>query len=134
MVAASAFINGFGGKIYLSADSGGHWIDTGAPAQVWSDVACSADGSNLVAVVKGGGIYTRHPRPADRIRRYRLDSGAFILEFNGDAGAIYAVEASPDLSEWSELGTASELAPGQFQFTDWGAAFEIARFYRLRIP
>src|SRR6185503_7225576 len=34
------------------------WIQTSAPITNWSSVACSADGTKLVATVDGGGIYT----------------------------------------------------------------------------
>ena len=34
------------------------WTPTGAPETNWSSVACSADGSKLVAAVFGGLIYT----------------------------------------------------------------------------
>jgi hypothetical protein len=44
--------------IYVSADSGNTWTQTAAPWTNWSCLACSADGSRLVAAVNGGLIYT----------------------------------------------------------------------------
>ncbi len=35
-----------------------NWTQTSAPITNWQGVACSADGSRLVAVISGGGIYT----------------------------------------------------------------------------
>jgi photosystem II stability/assembly factor-like uncharacterized protein len=40
---------------HLSAQT---WTPTSAPTNDWTSVACSADGSKLVAAVNGGGIYT----------------------------------------------------------------------------
>ena len=34
------------------------WTQTSAPTNNWQSIACSADGSKLVAAVDGGGIYT----------------------------------------------------------------------------
>jgi hypothetical protein len=45
------------GLIYISSDSGGTWV-TNAPAMYWTCVACSADGSKLVAGTDGGPLYT----------------------------------------------------------------------------
>jgi hypothetical protein len=60
-VSFSSFVenhNGIGGLIYTSADSGATWTLTSAPFTNWQSVASSADGTKLVAAVKGGQIYT----------------------------------------------------------------------------
>src|SRR5690242_11086346 len=51
--------------IFTSSDSGATWVQTSAPSNYWSSVACSADGSHLVAVAMrlygnelSGAIYT----------------------------------------------------------------------------
>jgi hypothetical protein len=41
------------GGIYFSPDSGATWTRTGAPANPWFSVACSADGSTLLALRLG---------------------------------------------------------------------------------
>ncbi len=38
------------------------------------------------------------------------------------------------LSNWTPLGGVTEVAPGQFQFTDPQATNTPRRFYRLRAP
>lgn len=35
-----------------------NWVQTAAPNEYWSDIACSSDGSHLVGTAAGGGIYT----------------------------------------------------------------------------
>src|SRR2546427_560191 len=62
----------------------------------------------------------------------RQPTGSVTIGFQGIPGALYTIEASSDLMGWSSIGTATEGAPGQFQFEDTGAAGLAARFYRLR--
>ena len=46
------------GNIFTSSDSGATWTQpAGAPTVSWADIASSADGSQLAAVVYGGNIY-----------------------------------------------------------------------------
>ena len=47
----------YGGQIYTSTDSGGHWTPR-ASNDYWQSLASSADGSRLVAVPDSGQIYT----------------------------------------------------------------------------
>jgi len=65
--------------------------------------------------------------------------GTFILGFTNISGAPFTVLSSTDLlapiSEWTVLGQASEVVPGQFQYSDAQALNRDAiRFYRLRSP
>ncbi len=39
-----------GGLIYISTDSGATWTSTSAPSNGWQSVACSADGTRLMAI------------------------------------------------------------------------------------
>jgi len=71
----------FGGGIYVSTNSGSGWVNvseplvlglpTSAPAANWRAIACSADGTNLVAcespaaALDSGQIYVSHNRGAD---------------------------------------------------------------------
>src|SRR5262249_15624067 len=65
--------------------------------------------------------------------------GNFVLGFTNVSGAPFTVLSSTDVlapvNEWTVLGQASELLPGQFQFSDVQALNRDAvRFYRLRSP
>jgi hypothetical protein len=68
----------------------------------------------------------------------RLTNGACQFCFTNNAGALFGVLATTNpalpLSNWTALGGATEVAPGQFQFTDPQAANSARRFYRLRSP
>lgn len=67
------------------------------------------------------------------------DDGTFVIGFTNVSGAPFAVLSSTDLlaplSKWTVLGQASEILPGQFQYSDAQALNRDAvRFYRLRSP
>jgi hypothetical protein len=65
-------------------------------------------------------------------------TSAVQLAFTNTPGASFTVlsvnNLSLPLSNWSVIGAATEVAPGQFQFTDPQAANNPQRFYRLRSP
>jgi hypothetical protein len=68
----------------------------------------------------------------------RLANGVFRFSFTNSVGALFGVLASTDptlpLSNWAALGGCTEVAPGQFQFTDPQASNAPQRFYRVRSP
>src|SRR6185503_3899453 len=64
----------------------------------------------------------------------RLSNGPFHLQFSGVNGASYRVLVSTNLLDWAALGSATETAPGQFEFTDAEAENHSTRFYQLRSP
>lgn len=63
-------------------------------------------------------------------------NGAFQFGFTNIPGSIcnvlIATNASLPLSNWTTLGAAIEISPGQFQFTDAQATNSPQRFYRVR--
>jgi len=67
-----------------------------------------------------------------------LSNGAFQFVFTNLSGAPFSVLGATDiglpLSNWSLLGTASEVSPWQFQFQDTDATNNSQRFYRVRSP
>jgi len=67
-----------------------------------------------------------------------LGNGTFQFGFTNSPGTLFAVltstNASLPLGSWSTLGTAAEISPGQFQFTDAQVANSQQRFYRIRTP
>jgi hypothetical protein len=65
--------------------------------------------------------------------------GSFVIGFTNVSGAPFTVLSSTDVlapvGEWTVLGQASEVLPGQFQYSDAQALNRDAvRFYRLRSP
>ena len=68
-----------------------------------------------------------------------LSDGSVQLSFTNGSGSPFTVLGAADLSlpssNWTELGPATEVLPGQFQFTDTQVTSSNAtRFYRVRSP
>ena len=68
-----------------------------------------------------------------------MGDGTFVIGFTNVSGASFSVLSSTDVlapvSEWTVLGQASEILPGQFQYSDAQALNRDAvRFYMLRSP
>jgi hypothetical protein len=67
-----------------------------------------------------------------------MTNGAFQFTFVNSPGALFSVLATTNpalpLSNWTVLGGVTEVASGQFQFTDQEATNSPRRFYRVRSP
>ena len=67
-----------------------------------------------------------------------LTNGAFEFFFTNTPGAFCGVLATTEpalpQSDWITLTDATEVSPGQFQFTDPQATNTPRRFYRMRSP
>lgn len=67
-----------------------------------------------------------------------LESGSVLLQGKGPASSEVDVLGTTNLAiplpQWLDLGPATEISPGQYQFTDSLAEDFPARFYVLRIP
>jgi gamma-glutamyltranspeptidase/glutathione hydrolase len=63
----------------------------------------------------------------------KLGNGSFQFGYT-DNGLSYSVYASTNLTNWSSIGTPTQISPGLFQFTDTNANNFQRRFYQLRSP
>ena len=72
-----------------------------------------------------------------RARTEKAPAG-FSLGFTNEPGKSFTVLGSSDLAqpvtEWVEVGVATEIAPGEYQFTVEATADAPPRFYRVRSP
>jgi len=59
-------------------------------------------------------------------------AGQFVLTVSGPPGQTYDVQASPDLSAWTVIGTVTPGASGSLDFTDTNAANFPQRYYRTQ--
>ena len=76
--------------------------------------------------------------PAILVQPQRLADSSIQLSFTNTPGAFFEVMKTTNAAlpsyEWQVLGTATETAPGQFEFTDVGATNSARGFYRVRTP
>jgi hypothetical protein len=103
-------------------------------ADLTSGVEGTLSAADLTAVdILGYKLNYKPPRLKGTI----LGNGSFQLNFTNTPGTTYTILASTNLSlsvsNWTNLGTTTETAAGQFQFTDTQAAGKAARFYRVRL-
>lgn len=81
---------------------------------------------------------TPAPPPIVLVQALCLPNGAFQFSFANAPGSTNTVMVSTNaalpLTSWTALGGATEIAPGQFQFTDPQATNSSSRFYRVRSP
>jgi hypothetical protein len=65
-------------------------------------------------------------------------NGAFQIKFNDTPGANFSVLATTNLvlplSNWAIIGSVTEIASGQFQFSDTNTTNFSQRFYKTRSP
>jgi hypothetical protein len=91
-----------------------------------SDMVFASSSATLVAL------------PPYLIANISLSDAVLRLTFSNLIGAPFTVLSTPDislpLSNWSVLGPAIEVTPGQFQFSDADATNSPQRFYRVRSP
>ena len=67
----------------------------------------------------------------------KQQTGAFQFTFRNTPGLSFTVLSTIDLAvsvdNWTNSGTAAEISPGHYQFTD-ATADSLVRFYRVRSP
>src|SRR5207249_3676470 len=96
LVAAAAYGPlGEPGLIYTSGDSGATWAQTSAPSNFWTSVACSADGTRLVAV-NTGDLIDVIDNNFNGQTYISTDSGATWNKSNAPAGNWSCVASSAD--------------------------------------
>ena len=81
-------------------------------------------------------IVTPAPPPVVLTNPSGPGGGGFRFSFTNAPGQSFTVLATANLSlpltNWSVLGTATEVSPGQYQYTDLAATNSARQFYRVR--
>lgn len=81
---------------------------------------------------------TAAPSPMVLLQAAIRSDGAFQFSFANAPGStctvLTATNAALPLIRWTALSAATEISPGQFQFTDPQATNNPSRFYRVRSP
>lgn len=85
-----------------------------------------ADAQNILASLE---------KPRGHIRPAAIqEAGRMRMEFAGNSGKTYLVEASADLVNWEKIGVAVEKTPEAFEFEDLHADEFSCRYYRIVTP
>jgi hypothetical protein len=114
--------------IYGTPSTNRPWIEGDAIVEVADGRLTLSNGSGAVSNRICFVEVSLLERP--RLELKRLGDGSIALGFGGELGAEYAIEASSDLVQWTELGRAERSGACNFSFIDQsGNSF---RFYRAR--
>jgi hypothetical protein len=85
--------------------------------------------------VLSGGATNPGGRPHARFTAMaQVPGGRVRLQFSGEAGPVYLVEATTNLMDWEKIGVAVDHGDGTFSFEDAHAARFPNRFYRTVSP
>jgi hypothetical protein len=83
-------------------------------------------------------VVTPAPPPIVLANATMSVSGGFQFDFTNAPGGTFTVRASTNpalaITNWAALGAATEMSPGQYQFTDLQATNHAQRFYRVSSP
>jgi hypothetical protein len=63
-----------------------------------------------------------------------LGNGTYQFAYTNSSGQPCSVYASTNLAGWTVIGSATQIAPGVYQFSDAAATNYYRRFYQLRSP
>jgi hypothetical protein len=83
------------GPIYASTDSGLTWMETSAPSDLWTSLACCADGTKLVAAAKLGNNWNG-ANVGDGLIYISTNSGASWIQADAPADFWSSVACSAD--------------------------------------
>jgi hypothetical protein len=65
---------------------------------------------------------------------WNSENQSFNLTFAGSSNATYSLWASTNLTDWTNLGPATEASPGSYQFVDATTTNYPSRLYRVSAP
>lgn len=100
-----------------------------------------AGGQNAENILSSAEIYDPETGTATAIvlnNLAKLSSGGAQITFTNAPGANFTALATTNLSlplsNWTTLGSVTQISSGQYQFTDTQATNTVQRFYRVRSP
>jgi len=147
VLVAGGFCYGLG--VLASAElydpASGTWTTTGSLNNAREFHAATLLTNGLV-LVEGGGLSSAEMYdsasgtvlPICLTNALMLSDGACQFTFSNTPGLGFTIVAATNpalpLRNWTALGSATEVAPGQFQFIDSQATNTARRFYRVRSP
>jgi uncharacterized delta-60 repeat protein len=138
----------------LSTDGGTNWTALGTGSRIvggWELTGLSlpasgsirararvTDGVGCTGLVEAKTVFSGLAPIPRLIIPSVLSNGAFQFGFTNLSGIPFTALATTNLtllsSNWTVLGPATEIFPGQFQFTDLAATNFPHRFYQVRSP
>jgi hypothetical protein len=105
-------------------------------APTWSDEYNSVNSNLKLNQWTKSYVIEFGPPPPANTNPELLADGSFQFAFTNTPGISFDVMTTTNLTlpltNWVVLGSATEISPGQFQFTDSQATNSVQRFYRVK--
>jgi hypothetical protein len=111
---------------------------TNSPAGVYPITFTFSDPNGKLGfytvITNNGTLTVRAPSPISITSVKFLDPLNLQIAGTGDTNVTYRVQASSDLINWQDIGTAMANGSGAFEFVDGASGGFPKRFYRVIIP
>lgn len=118
----------FNGGIYTSTDFGATWTSNNVPAENWSGIASSADGS-ILAAASTAGIWVLQTTPTPQLNIAPTDSNLKLSWIVPSTN--FVLQQSFDLSSWSDVTNTPALNLTNLQDEVVLSPTNSGGFYRL---
>jgi len=130
----SGFVNGDGTNVLDELPvAGSSATNTSAPGNYVIAITGGGDNNYLLSTAPGTLTITA-PGPVTITTVEFVEGVNLRIAGTGDANVSYRIQASSDLTEWTEIGTATADEVGAFEYVDDAAGGFTARFYRVSTP
>ena len=133
-ISYAGFVNGEGTNVLdVLAGASSTATNTTAPGNYPITTVGGTD-NNYVFNRTNGTLTITAPGPVTITTVEFLDAVNLRIAGTGDANVSYKIQASSDLSGWTEIGTAVADGAGTFEFVDGATAGFTTRYYRVAMP
>ena len=98
------YVGAASGGVFKTTNGGTTWISNNVPTNIWHAVACSADGSRLVAAAVGR-IWVSYTVPSPSLAFTASSDGKLVLSWTmPSTNFILQQTANPRLTNWEASG------------------------------
>jgi len=133
-ISYTGFVNGEGANVLdVLPGAGSSATNTSASGDYAIAVTGGADNNYLFNRVDGTLSITA-PGSVTITTVEFINASSLRIAGVGDGNVSYKVQASADLSNWTEIGTAVAGGGGAFEYVDDEAGGFAARYYRIAMP
>jgi hypothetical protein len=133
-ISYSGFVNGEGTNVLDVLPSAISTATNTSPTGNYVIAVTGGADDNYLVTTVNGTLTVTASGPVTITSVEFVDAASLRIAGTGDANVAYRVEASSDLLNWTEIGTAPSDEAGVFEFLDAEAGGFTARFYRVALP
>jgi hypothetical protein len=133
-ISYSGFANGDNTNVLTSLPTAETTATTASTAGTYPISLTGGTAANYSFNLVGGNLTITPPANVILTSIVRVPVNNVQITGTGDTNVVYTIQASSDLVNWQNIGTAATGGSGVFQFGDTNAANFTTRFYRASLP